>query len=321
VPFSDALDFAGLAPSILRAGPIDSLNPRDATQRDEIRDERTRYRLYPLISAIIAIANHVATIPGRKNLIWISGGTPLTLYNSPDRIKLSEFGYTAGGPKYAETGAQFVRAAAESCNAANVVMYSVDVRGVTLLNTGMDPSQRSMGGSLQAQQSSALGRLAHQQEIRDTFRTFADDTGGIAFYGSNDIAGSLQDSFDDSRYSYTIGYYPDHNTWDGKFRKLQVKVDRKTSHVRYRDGYFAVPDQAAPQDNPQQLLQNAANSPLDSSALSMMVSVRHPQPPDNHQLEFQVGVDVAQLFLQHAGGHYKGGIDLRFPVPSRLDAT
>jgi VWFA-related protein len=310
VPFSDALDFAGLAPSILRAGPIDPLNPRDATQRDELRDERTRYRLYPVISAIISIANHVATIPGRKNLIWISGGTPLTLYNAPDRIKLSELGYTVGEPKYAETGAQFIRAAAESCNAANVVMYTVDVHGVTMLNTGAGPEQRSMGGSLQDQQKSALGRMAHQQDVRDTFRTFADDTGGIAFYGNNDIAGSLQDAFDDSRYSYTIGFYPENTTWDGKFHKIEVKVDRKTSHIRHRDGYFATPDDSQPQDDPQKLLQNAANSPLDSSALSLMVSVQHVESVEDRQLKFQVGVDVAQLLLQHSGGHWKGGLDL-----------
>jgi VWFA-related protein len=310
VPFSDALDFAGLTPSILRAGPIDSLNPHDATQRDELRDERTRYRLYPVISAIIAIANHVATIPGRKNLVWISGGTPLSLRSGPDRLKLSELGYTIGEPQYAETGAQFIRAAAESCNAANVVMYTIDVHGVTLLNTNSDPRQRSIPQSPQAQQRSAQGRMDHEQAVRDTFRTFADDTGGIAFYGNNDIVESLQDAFDDSRYSYTIGYYPDHNAWDGKFHKVEVKVDRKTSHVRYRDGYYANPDQSAPENDPQKLLQYAADSPLDSNTLSMMVSVQHTEPPEEHQLKFQVGVDVAQLFLQHADGHYKGGIDL-----------
>ena len=35
-------------------------------------------------------------------------------------------------------------------------------------------------------------------------------TGGLAFYGSNDIRGALKRSVDDGRYAYTIGFYPDH---------------------------------------------------------------------------------------------------------------
>jgi hypothetical protein len=119
-------------------------------------------------------------------------------------------------------------------------------------------------------------------------------------------------AFDDGRYAYTLGYYPDRGTWDGSFRKIQVKVSDEKVSVRYRDGYYATPENAPTAAQVERQLQDAANSPLDSTALSMMVSVRHVQPATTPELEFQVGVDVAQLLLEHAGGHWKGGIDLAF---------
>jgi len=43
--------------------------------------------------------------------------------------------------------------------------------------------------------------------------------------------------------TYVLGYYPSHNTWDGKFHDLKVQVDRKGAKRRYRLGYFAFADQ------------------------------------------------------------------------------
>ena len=72
------------------------------------------------------------------------------------------------------------------------------------------------------------------------------DTGGRAFRGSNDIAGSVRQALDDARVVYVLGYQPDHGAWDGKFRPIEVRVKRTGARVRYRRGYFAVGDARAP---------------------------------------------------------------------------
>jgi VWFA-related protein len=323
MPFTSPMDFPGLPSPVMPMVPEDLATPGGTRDPQILREQQAaefmRMRTYPLVSALIQVANHVASIPGRKNLIWISGGLPRSARNQqlPDKVRLADLGYRLGEPKYAETQDQLMRAVTESCNAANVVLYGVGIHGLQLAG-GADPSRRSMpgaGSSLIARPgrelSAAEGRMDAEQNLRDTDRMLADGTGGTAFYGNNDIAEGMTKAFDDGRYAYMIGYYPDHKTWDGKFRKIQVKVNQEGAHVRSRDGYYATQEIAGTED-PEKQMQFAAASPLDSSALSMMVSGQHVQPPTKRDLDFQVGVDVAQLLLRHTDGHWKGGIDLMF---------
>jgi hypothetical protein len=51
---------------------------------------------------------------------------------------------------------------------------------------------------------------------------------------------------------YLLGYYPDNKTWDGKFRKLQIKVARAGVKLRYRLGYYAADPAAITGKNPKQ---------------------------------------------------------------------
>lgn len=318
IPFTNALDFAQAVPAFLPFGPQESVNPSTAVQREIIQNEYDETRLYPLISAFIAIANHVAGIPGRKNLIWISGGTRLQLGSLSRRVNLAKLGYKAGGMKTAETGYELFRAAAESFNYANVALYGVDVKGVEV-DSGISPGNRNVAGTASsitpnpmASSQSAMGRLAAEQDTRDSFRMLADETGGLALYGNNRIDEGMTHAFDDGRFAYTIGYYPNHGKWDGSFRKIQVKVKTPDVRVRNRDGYFASRDNEGIAAEAEQKLKEAANSPLDSTAIGMMVSGQHVKPPTTRELDFQVGVNVAQLALAHSAGHWKGGIDLMF---------
>jgi VWFA-related protein len=320
VPFATSLDPSGFPTPIMPMSTQNTSGPSGQENRQQLVEEYARLRVYPEVGALIGIANHVALIPGRKNLIWITGGVRMSVRNQdlPEKLKLSDLGYRLATPECAVTENDLLRAVGESFNAANVVMYGVDVHG-TQTDPGFAPTQRSgpgAGTSGVPTPSSALRasqrRLDAEQGLRDTYRKLADETGGNAFYGNNDITEGMAKAFDDGRYAYTLAYYPDHGTWDGSFRQIRVKVSDEKVSVRYRDGYYATPENAPTAAQVETQLQDAANSPLDSNALSMMVSVRHVQPATTRELEFQVGVDVAQLRLEHAGGHWKGGIDLVF---------
>ncbi len=127
-------------------------------------------------------------------------------------------------------------------------MYPLDAGGIAP-NVAMDPSRR--GGDIGDPNSSLYcadcveeapgtsSGMNARQNTRDTERMFADATGGLAFYGSNDIRSAMKRSFDDGRYAYTIGFYPDHGQWNGKFRKIKVQVSASGVQLRYRNGYFA----------------------------------------------------------------------------------
>jgi VWFA-related protein len=288
----------------------------------EISDAAITDRFRTTSAAIEAIADHVAGIPGRKNLIWVSGGIPniigIDRIGIPDRdtVSFEGTGYgstspaaaakgpSAGAkpsPKSASTstaapiegaGSLFrgFAGVAQALNRVNMAIYPVDAHGVEVDAQGF------------------FGR----QNRRDTFRMLADRTGGRAFYGTNDIAGALQAASDDARYSYTLGYYPDHGKWDGAFRKIKIQVNIPGAHLRYRSGYFALTDPLEDDAMAKAMLQQAAFSPLEATNLGMIVTGKALEPVSERKLILQINLDPRQFLLTDAEQHREGGLDLLF---------
>jgi hypothetical protein len=79
-----------------------------------------------------------------------------------------------------------------------------------------------------------------------SLRTIAELTGGrssVTEWGRTAV-----DRIDDStRAGYLLGYYPARMTWDGRYRKITVKVARREVTLLYRHGYEAT-DQLMPFD-------------------------------------------------------------------------
>ena len=69
-------------------------------------------------------------------------------------------------------------------------------------------------------------------------------TGGAAFDHGSDILAQIRDSYEDAHAAYSIGYYPTHGAWNGRYHRLQVTVKRGDAQVRHRPGYMAVPDRS-----------------------------------------------------------------------------
>ena len=81
---------------------------------------------------------------------------------------------------------------------------------------------------------------------------FATETGGRAFYpySVDDLGQSFQDIGEELRNQYSLAYIPPGYAADGKFRKIQVEVDRKGLLVRTRKGYYIQPQAAAAPAHP-----------------------------------------------------------------------
>jgi hypothetical protein len=138
----------------------------------------------------------------------------------------------------------------------------------------------------------------------------ADRTGGLAFFGNNDIRGAIHKAFEDGRYAYTVGFYPSHGQWDGQFRKVKIEARGGGLRLRYRAGYYASPDRTDSKAVIAEALQQAADSPLDATNLSMIVTGKGAENP--RAVEFHIGIDPKQLLLQGSGDHRKGAVDLLF---------
>jgi len=291
----------------------------------EIADLHNISRVGTTLGALQAIANHISGIPGRKNLVWISGGFPI-------QIGLSNVGKAGGGgvsnlsdpstsnrlPRADREVGTFddqAKNAAESLNRANIAVYAIDAKDVEL-DPRTDPSQRGHRLTDQLRDTSSFNA---ELDSRDSSKLLADRTGGLAFFGNNDIRGAIHKAFDDGRFAYTIGFYPSHGQWDGKFRKVKIEAKAAGLRLRYRAGYYATPDRTDSKTVVAEALRQAADSPLDATNLSMIVTGKGAENP--RAVELHIGIDPKQLLLEDSGDHRKGAVDLLFSQRNEAGAT
>jgi VWFA-related protein len=284
-----------------------------------ISDQYTQDRVAMTVEAMGEIADHVSSIPGRKSIVWISGGLPIQLGAASIGKPVDARGPTVNDkgipvnqlPPYDREGVvrfdEMVRQVADTLNRSNIAMYAIDAKGVELDPT-MDVSRRAtlLGDQVREQDTTVLNA---EQDTRDASKLLADRTGGLAFFGNNDIRGAIRRAFDDGRYAYNIAFYPNHGEWDGKFRTIKIE-SKQGLKLRYRSGYFASPDRADPKEVIADALQQAAESPLDATSLGMIISGKGMK--DSHAVELHIGIDPKQFLLKNSGDHRKGAVDLFF---------
>ena len=268
----------------------------DANQREA--DFYTTGRIVNTLATLEAIAQHLSGIPGRKNLIWLSGGFPRTI--GFDGMPESRAG------RDSNTFTRETDAAVRALNNSGVAVYPVDARGLMVV-PGMDASVR---GSFGQRGPSMASRMTPIQANIDTMRELADRTGGRAAYNTNDLASAVRRAIDDTRVTYTVGYYSTDETQDGKFREIKVKVNRPRLDVRHRKGYFAL----KPLDNTAKTRQDESRagvwSPLESTAVAMNVRADFIDQPEPNTLNLFVQIPPGAVAFQKEGDRWKAEVDL-----------
>ncbi|MGB7283065.1 MAG: VWA domain-containing protein [Candidatus Acidiferrum sp.] len=241
-------------------------------------------RAQATMAALTAIANHVADIPGRKNLLWLTTNLPF----SGEAIALI-------------------------LGRADIAAYPVDARGLLPRSPTVSPEASSDVGD--AYVRGALGMNETPAATDDpigvnTMEKMAEETGGRAFVNMNDFTGAIRDAVEDSAVTYTLGFYIDAASLDGKFHELKVKVKRSGLEVRYPKGYFALKDTPPTEDERHNNFVTAIRSPLDSSAIPVEVKVVRVEQPLPHSLSLFGTIDVHNLHLEQKGIVRKGAVDV-----------
>jgi VWFA-related protein len=208
------------------------------------------------MNGFLGIAWSLSGVPGRKSLIWATGGFPFAM-DSPSTVP--------GG--YLSTLYERTMLA---LNEAEVSVYPVDVRGLVNSSIFADGSRSGSVSGLTASRQIS-NRMWLQQSKIDTLNDFADMTGGKAFYNTNDIAGSFQRAADDASSYYMLGYYLDTQDHKPGWRKLQVKLDRKDVEVRARTGFFVTNATMNPMLSRNIDMANALHSPIEGTGVPVTV--------------------------------------------------
>ncbi len=209
----------------------------------------TKDRVYRTAAALRLLARRMGGYPGRKNLIWVSAGFPINITSevvqmTTDSDALAQ-GNTAAAPQLREEESfeDLLRQLAAELTDAQLSVYSVDARGL-VGSTLADASRQGTNevGLLQtgAEYGAHVARANNAtQSSQDTLLTLAAESGGMVFKNGNDIAGAFASSVADGSAYYMLGYVPESKELDGKFRKIQVKLNKPGCELRYRMGYYA----------------------------------------------------------------------------------
>jgi VWFA-related protein len=293
------------------------------TETDQVLTEvQVGDRAQTTLSAIEAIANHVSRLPGRKNLVWISGGFPFSL-------GLTDF--FVGSGRETRVFLEETERTARAVNQANLAIYPVDARGVVddplvsplrapSSNLGAPPRNPALANRPPTQVGPSTTVTAVQNS-QDGMKVLASRTGGQAFYNTNDLKSAIRRAIDDSRVTYLLGYYPTHNTWDGTFHGLKVEVDRKGLEVRHRLGYIAFADAPRTPADRNAAIQEAVRTPLEATGIGMTVQLG-PGLPAPGKLRVAVTFDIHDVsLLEQKNGRWVGSLDALYVQQSAPEAT
>jgi VWFA-related protein len=203
------------------------------------------------------IAQTLAGFPGRKSLIWASGGFPFSV--SDNTMQLAPAGRDSLSdvlPLYEHTW--------QLLNDAQIALYPVDVKGLTVVSLP-SAAVRNPGRNY------ARNMSWRQLDTQGTLQTFASMTGGRAYYNSNDLVKGFRDAVNDSAQYYMLGYYLDRSNTKPGWRKLAVKVKRDHTEVRARSGFFVTNATTDPESSRNSDISSALQSPLDYTSLALLV--------------------------------------------------
>jgi VWFA-related protein len=240
--------------------------------------------------AIRTIAKSLERVDQRKSLLYFSGG--LTRQGVENQASM--------------------RAATNAAVRANMAIYSVDSRGLQALPPVGDASKGSLrgtaaysGGAMQSQLDANFG----SQEV---LGTLASDTGGKAFFDSNDFGPVFQQIQHDTEAYYILGFRSTNTARDGSYRRLTVKLNRNDAKLEYRPGYYAPADfQHQKSEDREQALTQQMQSDLPATDVAVYLQALYFRLEDNR---FFVPVSLivpgSQIPFVKNGDHDKANIDV-----------
>lgn len=139
-----------------------------------------------------------------------------------------------------------------------------------------------------------------------SMRMVAERTGGEAFYHRNDLDAAIAEGIQDSRSSYTLGFYL--TELDGKYHELKVVVHRPGLDLNYRRGYLAQTDAMRDLAARKSDLDSALVNPLDLRGLSIVATIE----TKADKLTVHLRLDPKSLTVTQRAGVWDGRIEELF---------
>lgn len=259
--------------------------------------------------ALQSIIQAVGKLPQKKSLIYFSNGISQSGVDNQSAL----------------------RAATAAAVKSNVSIYPLDVRGLQALPGGGEAQNASLHGQSAYTGASVLHDLNSNAASQETLSTLAADTGGKAFFDSNDFSGVFSQVQKDTSAYYILGYTSSNHAKDGKFRHIKVVLNRPDAKLEFRQGYYAGRDfEHSNHTDREQQIQDELASDLPATDVAVYAGAAYFRRDDSHyflavslvvpgsQIPFVLEKDKDSATLDIAGEVLEGG---KFPVGHLRDTV
>lgn len=205
------------------------------------------------LEAFDSLSRYLAGVPGRKNLIWFSSSFPVTILLSPkDKQNIGQVRQISAALRETE----------DLLTVSKVAVYPIGAEGM-MVNHGSDGVIQSNGavdvegGEVNSRSGAVVSHrpsdfmtpFANENAARSdkimAMEQLAADTGGKAFYNTNDLNAAMMHAIENGAHYYTLVYTPTNKKMDGSYRRIEVKTTAGKYNLAYRRGYNADDTQTA----------------------------------------------------------------------------
>jgi VWFA-related protein len=327
---SVGLDDGGRSTDSINAANSDIDGSNEGTTRG--------FRALATLLTASEVTNYMKVLPGRKSLVLISGGLPLS-ETSQGQVTIGT-GAGAAPVTIAETRSYIsnvdylLRQLVDRATRSGVVINTLDIRGLSAsrgVSRFTDPGNEATS-NLISSGAAGQGRLPNMAQFDnlslDTMsghlglEALSSRTGGVSVINTSNFKEGLDRILSRSSY-YMLAYAPS-ESFDGKFHKLEIKVTRPGAHVYSRAGYVATADSpAAANQTREDAIVRAAMSPLARRDVDLAARVQYRFLPDiRAQLDLNLVINANNLdFKKGANGNYESAFDVVGFVLNSLGKT
>jgi VWFA-related protein len=288
---------------------IDGPCAADIAQPAHSYAQATRNDVLRSLGTMTVLVNSLSGVPGRKALLLVSDGMPVTpgeevfqvlaeMCSGSGTSGINEAEQGGGGFGGSSTAYDARQAALDSAqygaahayqaftahaNAQRVTLYALQASGLEGNGAGAD-----LGVDQRLLQLPSVMQV-ERTNLQNSMFVLASDTGGRAILDANDLRPDLTRIQEDFTTYYSLAYSPQH-MGDGREHRIEVKVKRPGTKVRYRQSY---------RDKP------ALERTVDRTLASLFYGY------EDNPLDVQVEVGAAE---SGAKGNWSVPIRLRIPL-------
>jgi VWFA-related protein len=203
------------------------------------------------LRALQVLAETLASVQQKKSIIYFSSG--MSRSGSDNQIEL--------------------RATVNAAVRANAAIYAIDTRGLQAIVPGGDASRASARGMSAFSGQGASRQFDRMFASQETLTTLAKDTGGEAFFDTNEFGEAFREVQEDTSAYYVLGYSSTNAVQDGRFRRISVRVKTPGLRIEHRAGYYAAKDFTfLTRDDRERQLQEQLYSEVSSTDLPVVAS-------------------------------------------------